>query len=124
MTSAAATVHAGSNLHDESIVLQPEKTPAAGEGSRSLGGGSFTTTYQWRGNGTVLLNLRHPAILAGSRVFASVSEYNTAWNADRFIGNAFIQVLNVSPYNGGVWVRLSCGWSSPINNSISLLVDP
>jgi len=125
-----ASIKAGSNLPLEIVTLEPVsgadgRQAAHGEvGSRSLGGGSFTTTYQWRGNGTVLLNLRHGAILAGSRVFASVSEYNTAWNVDRFIGNATIQVLNVSPYNGGVWVRLACGWSSPLNNSISLLIDP
>ena len=89
-----------------------------------MGLASFSTTYQWRGNGTVNLNLRHGWINAGSRVVASISEYNTSWNVDRFIGSAAMQVLNVSPYNGGVWVKIAVNWGGPINNCISLVVDP
>jgi len=120
---------AGSALTPQVIELQPVqgpsgKPPAHHEESKALGIGSFSTTYQWRGNGSVLLNLRSGWIWAGSRVVASVSEYNTGWNVDRFIGAASMQVLNVSPYNGGCWVWLSVNWGGPINNCITLFVDP
>lgn len=120
---------AGSNVPSEIITLQPVqgpagKPPTGQEDSKALGLGSFTTTYQWRGNGQVRLNLQSGWIHSGSRVFASVSEYNTAWNVDRFIGAARIEVLNVAPYNGGAVVWLNVEWGGPINNCISLLVDP
>ncbi len=123
------TTKAGSNLPQEPIALDPvygpgDKASEKGAAAPAMSAASFTTTYQWRGNGTVLLNLRNGSIFAGSRVVASASEYNTAWNVDRFIGNATISVLNVSPYNGGVWVRLANNWGSPLNNCITLFVDP
>jgi len=118
----------GSALKQDVVELKPVFGP---EGkmpsdiqSKSLGTGSFSTTYQLRGNGSLRLNLQSNAIGAGSRVVASASEYNTNWNVDRFIGSATIQVLNVSPYNGGVWVDLSIGWSTPLNVCITLFVDP
>lgn len=121
----------GSNLRLQAVELDPVqgaptgKPPAAGEaGTRALGLASFSTTFQWRGNGRSNLNCRHGWINAGSRVFASVSEYNTAWNVDRFVGLAPIAVLNVSPYNGGCVVWLNVSWSGPINVCVSLLVDP
>ena len=122
-------VHAGSALAPQVIDLIPTTGavahPKATAGdAKALGIASFSTAFQWRGNGTVLLNLQHGWINAGSRVFASISEYNTQWNVDRFIGNAYLQVLNVSPYNGGAWVRAAVNWGGPINVSISLLVDP
>ena len=122
----SAHQHVGSALAPQVVELEPVsgvgKQPAAGE--RQLGAGSFTNIFNWRGNGTVLLNLRDGRINAGSRVSASISEYNTAWNVDRFIGNASLQVLNVSPYNGGCWVRAAINWGGPINNCITLFVDP
>ena len=117
----------GSALAPQVIELEAVSGPTGKpppKGEKNLGPGSFSTTFQWRGNGTVLLNLRHGWINAASRVVASISEYNTAWNVDRFIGNASLQVLNVSPYNGGTWVRAAVNWGGPINVSITLVVDP
>ena len=117
----------GSALAPQVIELEAVSGPTGkppAKGAEALGLASFSTTFQWRGNGTVLLNLRHGWINTGSRVVASISEYNTAWNVDRFIGNAFLQVLNVSPYNGGAWVRAAVNWGGPINVSITLVVDP
>lgn len=120
---------AGSNLPMQTVELDAYqsadgKATAVGKAAPSLNPGSFTVIYNWRGNGRANLNLRHGAINAASRVFASASEYNTAWNVDRFLGLASVQVLNVSPYNGGAWVWLNVGWNGPINICISLLVDP
>lgn len=120
---------AGSDQVPETYTLEPVqgptgKPPAGHFEPKALGLASFTTTYQWRGNGTVRLNLVNGWIGAGSRVFGAISEYNTAWNVDRFIGNAPMQVLNVAPYNGGAWVEISVNWGGPINVCVSLLVDP
>jgi hypothetical protein len=121
---------AGSNLPMEMAPLEAVsgptgKPPAAKEGAQGvLGLGSFSTVFLWRGNGSVKLPLNHGWINPGSRVFASISEYNTAWNANRFIGLAPMQVLNVAPYNGGCYVWLNVNWGGPINVCISLLVDP
>ena len=120
---------AGSALKQESIELKPVfgpegKPPANHFEPKAFGTGSFSTTYQWRGHGQVRLNLQSGWIGAGSRVVASLSEYNTQWNVDRFIGSAPMSVLNVSPYNGGTWIEINVGWNNPINISITLLVDP
>ena len=125
----ASQASGGSSVTPEIHTLQPVqgpkgKPPADHFEPKALGTGSFSTTYQYRGHGTVRLNLQSGWIGAGSRVFASISEYNTAWNVDRFIGSAPLSVMNVSPYNGGVWVEVGINWSNPINISISLLVDP
>lgn len=119
----------GSALRQEVVqlapVFGPEGKPAPDHFQpKALGTGSFSTTYQWRGNGSARLNLLSGWIGSGSRVVASISEYDTAWNADRFLGDASMQVLNVAPYNGGVWVDVSVGWNSPLNVCVTLIVDP
>jgi hypothetical protein len=119
----------GSALKQEVIELKPVfgpegKPPANHFEPKALGTGSFSTTYQWRGHGAVRLNLQSGWIGAGSRVVASISEYNTSWNVDRFLGDATMQVLNVAPYKGGAWVDVSVAWSGPLNVCITLFVDP
>lgn len=89
-----------------------------------LSAASFSTYYTWRGHGTVRLNCGHPSIRSSSRVFVSISEYNTDPNQNRFVGDAFMLVYNVSPYNGGVVVRFNVGFSSALNVRIDVLVDP
>lgn len=124
-----SSTHAGSALKQEPIELKPVfgpegKPPANHFEPKAFGTGSFSTTYQWRGHGTVRLNLLSPWVGAGSRVVASLAEYNTQWNVDRFIGDAPMSVLNVAPYHGGTWIEVSVNWSTALNVSITLFVDP
>ena len=124
-TSVHAAHPAGSQLEPTVGQIDQVFGPGGGaKGSAEFAPGSFSVIGNWRGNGAVRLNFANAGIHAGSRVSASVSEYNTAWNVDRFIGNADLQVLNVAPYNGGVWLRVNVGWNSPINVCVSLFVDP
>ena len=95
-----------------------------GAQASALSSSSFSAVWLWRGNGQVVLNLTHSQITAGSRIAISASEYSTAWNMDRFIGSAAVQVLNTAPYNGGALVWLSVSWNAPLNIAISALVDP
>jgi hypothetical protein len=92
---------------------------------QSLGSGSFTSFYTWRGNGVVKsLRFDNPAINANSKVFVSISEFNSDAQINRFIGDARMAVYNVAPFNGGfsAWVEVS--WDSPINVRFDVLIDP
>lgn len=116
----------GSNLLEELELPQhaggseqPEDT------ARSLGAGSFTTYYTWRGNGVVqALRFNHGSINANSRVFVSISEYGTDAATTRFIGSASMQVLNVAPFNGGFLAWVVVDWSTLLNIRFDVLVDP
>ena len=117
-------IHAGSNLPQEVVNAKPGEPEKKGEDKLTLSPGSFSTYFTWRGFGTVRLNCGHGSIKANSRVFVSVSEYNTDPTQNRFIGDAYMLVYNVSPYNGGVWVRINVGFSSALNVRLDVLVDP
>jgi hypothetical protein len=116
----------GSNL-PETIVEQPklEGNKEKRIGTENLGPGSFTTFYTWRGNGTVRkLKFDHSSVNANSRVFISISEFNSDAQINRFIGDARMAVYNVAPFNGGffAWVEVSFG--SALNVRFDILVDP
>jgi hypothetical protein len=118
-------VKAGSNLPEEVVeAKRAESSQKSGEMKLQLSSGSFSTYYTWRGFGTVKLNCGNSAIRANSRVFASISEYNTDPTQNRFIGDAFMVIYNIAPYNGGVIVRLNVGFSSALNVRVDVLVDP
>ena len=123
--------HVGSNLVMQGVDVQLDVIPRAsappgsqGAVSPAFASNAFTGVALFHGNGHWNLNLTHPAINAGSRVVVSASEYATQWNIDRFIGAAPVQVLNVSPHNGGVWVWLQVSWNSPLNIAITVFVEP
>jgi hypothetical protein len=118
-------VQAGSNLPAPIIDAKPaENMQKENEVKPQLSAGSFSTYYTWRGFGTVNLNCGHGAIRANSRVFVSLTEYNTDPNINPIMGNAFIFLYNVVPYNGGVVVRFNVGFGSALNIKVSVLVDP
>lgn len=85
---------------------------------------SFTTFGLWRGNGLLRVNFTSGGINANSRVFASISEYNTDARVDRFQGDAQMYILNVTPHNGGVIVLFNVVFNRALNIRIDLLVDP
>jgi len=118
-------VKAGSNLPEKIEIAKPGEAGVAKKGATpELSAASFSTYFTWRGSGTVLLNCGHAGIRASSRVVASISEYNTDANQNRFVGNAYMLIYNVAPYNGGVMIRLSVGFSSALNVRVDVIVDP
>lgn len=123
-------IEAGSNLeqsHDmPKHVKGSEKVLGNGqEVHPDLSTSSFTTYYTWRANG-VFQNVRfnHPAINANSRVFVSISEFNSDAQVNRFIGSARMDVYNVAPFNGGFFAWVEISWNSPLNARFDVLVDP
>jgi hypothetical protein len=76
------------------------------------------------GNGVQVLPFNHNAIRANSRVFVSVSEFQSDAALNRFVGDATIAVYNVAPFNGGFVARLQVSWDSPLNVRVDVLVDP
>jgi len=118
-------VQAGSNLPEEIVHAKPaESKQHNGDIKPQLSASSFSTYYTWRGSGTVNLNCGHGAIRASSRVFVSLTEYNTDPNINPIMGSAFLWLYNVVPYNGGVVVRFQVGFGSALNIKVSVLVDP
>ena len=90
-----------------------------------LGSGSFTTFWTWRGHGVVrALRFSHASIKANSRVFVSISEFDSDAAVNRFIGDAKMTVSNVAPFNGGflAWVEVS--FNTALNVRFDVLVDP
>lgn len=98
--------------------------PANGKVGAELSASAFSAYFTYRGFGIVRLNCGHPSIQANSRVVAAISEYNTDPRQNRFVGDAYTQIYNVAPYNGGVVIRLNIGWNSPLNVRIDVLVEP
>ena len=129
MKTAEATQEnkAGSNL-PEKVEEQPKLEGGAAKAvatPAALGTGSFTTFWTWRGNGVVKnLNFTHPAINANSRVFVSISEFNSDARINRFIGDAKMGVYNVAPYNGGFFAWVEVSWNTALNARFDVLVDP
>ena len=122
--------HVGSNLPDVPKegplhITGSEKMFGSAENSLALGAGSFTTYWTWRANGVFHpVTFYHSAINANSRVFVSISEFNSDAAINRFIGLARMAVYNVAPFNGGfnAWVEIS--WGNPINARFDVLIDP
>ena len=86
---------------------------------------SFTTFYTWRANGVFKgVRFEHPAVTADSRIFVSISEFNSDAQINRFIGDARMGVFNVAPFNGGFFAWVEISWSTPLNVRFDVLVDP
>jgi hypothetical protein len=93
--------------------------------TEALGSGSFTTFWTWRANGVhQAVRFNHSGINANSRVFVSISEFNSDAAVNRFIGSARMAVYNVAPFNGGFFAWVEISWSSPLNVRFDVLVDP
>jgi len=121
--------HVGSNLAQTVVELPKHEgkdgAQAAGVSPAALGPGSFTTFWTWRGNGVVrALQFNHPSINANSRVFVSISEFNSDARINRFIGAARMDVHNVAPFNGGFFAWVEVSWNNPLNARFDVLVDP
>jgi hypothetical protein len=119
---------AGSNLPqtmEHPPKLGENANKMAGIGAAALGSGSFTTYYTLRANG-VFKAVRFPnsAINANSRVFASISEFNSDAQINRFNGDCRMAIYNVVPFNGGFFAWVEIPWSNPLNARIDVLVDP
>lgn len=91
---------------------------------KALGSNSFTSFWTWRGNGSHVLNFTHGGINANSRVFVSLSEFNSDAAQNRFVGAARMQVANVAPYNGGFFAWVDVAWDNALNVRFDVLVDP
>jgi hypothetical protein len=124
-------IEAGSNLEEKyelpKHVKGSEKILGANahDPSAELSANSFTTFYTWRANG-VFRNVRfnHPAVNANSRVFMSISEFDSDARINRFIGAARMDVHNIAPFNGGFFAWVEINWSTPLNIRFDVLVDP
>lgn len=120
--------HVGSNLpqtieHLPKLVEDSGKV--AGINTKNLAPGSFTEYWTWRGNGVYTkLPFYDSRINSNSRVFVSISEFNSDAQINRFIGDARMAVYNVAPFDGGflAWVEVS--FSSALNVRFDVLVDP
>ena len=88
-------INAGSNLPQEVITVKLAEDHKKETGAPGLGAGSWSTWALWRGNGAVNLNISSGSIHANARVFASISEYNTDPNVNRFSGNAYLFIYFV-----------------------------
>jgi hypothetical protein len=123
------TNHVGSNLsqtieHLPKLVENADKK-VTGIGAEALGSGSFTTFFTWRANGVFqAARFDHPSVNANSRVFVSISEFNSDARINRFNGSARMAVYNVAPFNGGFFVWVEISWGSPLNVRFDVLVDP
>jgi hypothetical protein len=118
-------VMAGSNLPEpiqDSKPAGPQVTPL--DQVANLSPATFSTFFTWRGNGLVNVRSLDPRITANSRVFVSISEFNSDARQNRFIGDASMSVLNVSPFNGGFWTRINVNFSQALNVRLDVLVDP
>jgi hypothetical protein len=97
----------------------------AGIGTESLGTGSFTTYWTLRANGAFkAVPFYHSAINANSRVFVSISEFNSNAQLNRQTSEARMAIYNVTPFNGGFFAWVEISWSYPLNARIDVLVDP
>lgn len=124
MEAITQDVQVGSSLDAKIEYAKPAPAAETHDVSAQISAATFSTFFTWRGSGSVKLNCGDGRINANSRVFASVSEYNTDPRQNRFVGNASMSVFNVSPYNGGVIVWFTVNWNGPLNIRIDVLVDP
>lgn len=122
---APKTVMSGSNLPQQAEDTKPAgHSTAPQDTAANLSPATFSTFFTWRGHGVANLRLVDARMTANSRVFVSVSEFNSDARQNRFIGNAWMSVLNVSPFNGGCLVRVNVGFSQSLNVRLDVLVDP
>jgi hypothetical protein len=129
MATETKEIHAGSNVSQTVGELPKHSGKDYAQGkevaAESLGAGSFTTFYTWRGNGVIkALRFNHGAVNANSRVFVSISEFDSDARINRFIGDARMCVANVAPFNGGFFARVEVSWNAPLNARFDVLVDP
>ena len=121
-------IKAGSNL-PEATTDAPKHAKgseknATGDGS-PLAGAAFTTFWTWRANGVHrAVRFNHAGINANSRVFVSISEFNSDAAINRFIGHAKMAVYNVAPFNGGFFAWVEISWSTALNARFDVFVDP
>jgi hypothetical protein len=106
-----------------------ENLPKPGQdeqiGVESLGSGSFTKYWTWRANGVHRkVAFYDKSINGNSRVFVSISEFDSNAEVNRFVGDARMAVYNVSPFNGGFLAWVEVAWNSPLNLRFDVLVDP
>jgi kumamolisin len=113
----------GSNSPAKAVILQAHVRNGSA-GAPRVSEASYTGFALWRGNGAVNLQINDGNITADSRVFVSISEYNTDARIDRFIGGAQMTVSNVAPTNGAVHVWANVNWSTPLNVRFDYFVDP
>ena len=124
-------IEAGSNVEDKyempKHVKGSEKVFGANadDPHADLSTSSFTTFWTWRANGVFkAVRFNHPSVNANSRVFVSVSEFNSDARVNRFIGDAKMAVFNVAPFNGGFFAWVEISWSTPLNARFDVLIDP
>jgi hypothetical protein len=104
-----------------------DSSKSSGTIENSLGTGSFTTFFTFRGNGVFsagnALRFNLAGVNSNSRVFVTAGEFGPDPTI-RQIGQARIAVFNIAPFNGGflAWVEINFG--SPINVRFDVFVDP
>jgi len=113
----------GSNLPAKVVVLQAQGREG-GAGAPQVSAASYTGFALWHGSGQVKFQINDPSITADSRVFVSISEYNTDARVDRFVGGAQMTVSNVAPTNGAVVILANVNWPTALNVRFDYFVDP
>ena len=102
-----------------------DKMVGSDETARAISGAAFTTFYTWRANGVFkAVRFNHASVKASSRVFVSISEFNSDAQVNRFIGDARMAVYNVAPFNGGFFAWVEISWGNPLNVRFDVFVDP
>jgi hypothetical protein len=102
-----------------------DKKIGSDEKALAISGGAFTTFFTWRANGVFKkVRFNHSGINANSRVFVSISEFNSDARINRFIGDARMAVYNVTPFNGGFFAWVEISWGSPLNARFDVFVEP
>jgi hypothetical protein len=72
-----------------------------------------TTWVSLRGHGTFNCQITDANMSVDSNVMCSISEMNDS--GVPFIGNAAMSVLNVAPFNNGVWVKVNIAFDRDLN---------
>ena len=81
--------------------------------------------HRCRGHGTFTEIIPSSQMHADSVVMASITEIAVKNGREvPHLGNATMQILNVTPEQGRVMVRARVDWGSPLQLRISLLWDP
>ena len=117
-------VRAKPPVRDAELVAGPGAPGHKGAASPEFGGGATTLVYLVSGHGRGIWNFASPLIQGGSRVVASASEYSTAWNVDRKIGDADIEIMNIAPVAGRAQILMNIDWGNALPVCVTLFVDP
>jgi hypothetical protein len=72
-------------------------------------------------HGTQIVRIRADAARATSKIFVSVSEYNTT-TREAFVGDARMTVCNVVPHSGSFEVWIQVEWRSDLPVLLSWMV--